>query len=51
MDCERSSIDGLFSNHYLSLFIYKDEIRDADLREVLRERVEPEMVGENRVSD
>lgn len=51
MDGECSSINRLVTNHYIAIFVDENEIRDGDLGEVLRERVEPEVIGQNRITD
>lgn len=51
MNGESGSIYGLVSFHDIPILIHQDQIRDADLREVLRERIEPEMVGKDRIAD
>ncbi len=51
MDSKSSCIYGLISFNNLSGFIHKNEIRDADLRKVLREWIEPEMICEDWITD
>jgi hypothetical protein len=51
VNCKSSSIDGLLPYHNIAIFIHENEIRDTDLRKVLRKRVEPEVVRQNRIPD
>ena len=38
---ERRRVDGLVSDHHFAVFIHEDQVRHADLAEVLRQWVEP----------
>lgn len=51
MDCKCCSVNRLVPNNDIAVFVDEDQVRDADLREVLREWIEPEMVSENGISD
>lgn len=51
MDCKCCSIDRFISDHDIAVFVYENQVGNTDLREVLRERVEPEVVCENGISD
>jgi hypothetical protein len=51
MNCKCRSVDGLISNHHIPGLVHEDKVRDADLREVLREGVEPEMIREDGIPD
>lgn len=51
VDRKSRSVDGLISNYNIAILIDKNEIRDTYLREVLRERVEPEVICKNWISD
>jgi hypothetical protein len=51
MDGESGSIDWLISNHYISMLIHKNKIRDTDLGEVLGKGIKPEVIGQYRVTD
>jgi hypothetical protein len=51
MDCKSRCIDRLISNHYISMLIYKNKIRDTNLGEVLRKWIEPEVIRQYRISD
>jgi hypothetical protein len=35
MDSKGGRVDGLISNHDIAVLVHENEIRDADLREVL----------------
>lgn len=39
VDGEGSCINRFVADHYIAVFVHEDEIRDTDLREVLRECV------------
>lgn len=41
VDGERSSVDRLIAYNYLAFLVDQDEVRDAYLREMLGQRVEP----------
>jgi hypothetical protein len=41
VDSESSGVYGFIAYHYLAIFVDKDQIRNADLAEVLRKRIEP----------
>jgi hypothetical protein len=51
MNSKGGRVYRLIANNYVSVFVYKDEIRDTNLRKVLRERIEPEVVSQNGISD
>ena len=44
-------VDRLVTNHHLAILIDQDQITNADGSEMLAERVEPEVVREDRVAD
>lgn len=54
VDCRVNSecgrVDWLISFYNKTLLIHKNQIRDLYLREVHGERIQPEMIGQNRVS-
>lgn len=41
VDGERGRVDGFVADHDVAVLVDQDQVRHADLREVLRERVEP----------
>lgn len=41
MDRKSRSVDGLFADHDLAVFVHEDEVTHADLREVSGQWVEP----------
>ena len=49
MNRKSCGIDRLVSHHYITIFIHENEIRDRNLREVLRKRIQPEVIGQYRV--
>lgn len=51
MDSECGGVDGLIAYHDVPIFVDEDQVRDADLGEVLGEGVEPEMICEDGVAD
>lgn len=51
VDGEGGPVDRLLALHHLPRVVDEDEVRHADLREVRRQRVEPEVVGEDGVAD
>ena len=51
MDCKSRSIDRLISNNYISILIHKNQIGNTNLREVLRERIKPEVIRQYRIPD
>jgi hypothetical protein len=50
VDSKRGGVDGLVALDDIAILVHEDEIRDADLREVLGEGIQPEVVCEDRVS-
>lgn len=50
MDGEGGSVDGLVALDDVAGLIDENQVRDADLGEVPRERVQPEVVGEDGVA-
>lgn len=51
VDGEGCRVDGLVANDDVAGLVDEDEVRDADLGEVRRERVQPEVVGQDGVAD
>ena len=51
MNSKGSCIDRLVSLHYLPMLVYKDEVGDADGCEMLGKRIQPEVIGQDRVPD
>lgn len=51
MDGKCCCVNGLVTNHYVAIFVDENEIRDGYLGKVLRERVEPEVIGQNWITD
>jgi hypothetical protein len=51
MNCECRSVDGLIPDHHLPILVHQNKVRDTDLREVLRKRIKPEVIRENRISN
>ena len=51
MNSKGGGVYRLIANDHDSIFVYKDEIRDSNLGKVLRERIKPEVVCQNGVSD
>lgn len=50
MNSKRSSVDGTEPINDIAVLVDEDQVRDADLREMHRQRVQPEVVGEDRVA-
>lgn len=50
MNSKRGCVDGLTPINDIAVFVDEDQVRDADLREMHRQRVQPEVVGEDRVA-
>lgn len=51
MDCEGRRIDRFLANHNIAIFVDKNQIGDRDLREVFGQRIQPEMVSQDWVSN
>jgi hypothetical protein len=51
MNSKGGGVYRLIADNHIPIFVYKDEIRDTDLGKVLRERIKPEVVCQNGVSD
>jgi hypothetical protein len=50
VNSKRSSVDGTEPINDIAVLVDEDQVRDADLREMHRQRVQPEVVGEDRVA-
>jgi hypothetical protein len=50
VNSKRSSVDTFLTVDNIAVFVDEDQVRDADLREMHRQRVQPEVVGEDRVA-
>jgi hypothetical protein len=51
MNSKGSGVYWLIANNHVSIFVYKNEIRNTNLGKVLRERIEPEVVCQNGISN
>lgn len=51
MDREGGCIDRFLANHDVAIFVDKDQIRHRNLREMLRKRIQPEMVCQDWIAN
>jgi hypothetical protein len=51
VDGEGRGVDGLVALNDVAGVVDEDQMRDADLREVARQRIQPEVVGADGVAD
>jgi len=51
MNGKSGSIDWFISNHYISMLIHKNKIRDTNLGEVLGKWIKPEVICQYWVTD
>ena len=51
VDGKRGRVDRLLAFDDLPVFVHEDQVRNADLREMLREGIQPEMIREDRIAD
>lgn len=51
MNGEGRGVDRFITNDNIALLVHENEVRHGYLREVLGERVEPEVVGQDGIAD